>query len=38
MLQECPIQVVLSELDKPSQTPLALLQQMYSKNGVKARI
>lgn len=29
MLQEYPIQVMLSEIDKPSQILLALLQQMY---------
>lgn len=37
MFQEYPIEVMLSELDKPSQMPLALLQQMYSKNGATSK-
>lgn len=41
MLQRYQTQVLLSELDKPFQTLLALikeLQQMYSNNGATARV
>lgn len=40
MPQEYPVQVILSELDKPSEIPFALLkdlQQMYSKNGATSK-